>query len=80
MPKKKTKKKKIKRVPRWKPAPLPASFMLTAIIGFFISAFWVYPLHTTWGVAFLIFFSLMFITSIINMTKSPVVPKYQLRK
>ena len=66
-----------KKKKRWVPAPLPASFMLTAIIGFFISAFWVFPLSYNWGLTFLIFFSLMFITSIINMTKAPVVPKYK---
>ena len=55
----------------WKPAPLPASFMFTAIIGFIISAIWVFPRSFNWGLAFLIFFTLMFIASVISMTRAP---------
>jgi hypothetical protein len=74
-------KRKIKRKKKsWTPAPLPTSFMLTAILGFVISALWVFPMSYTWGIAFLIFFTLMFITSIINMTKAPIVPQYELRR
>ena len=75
--KKKVVKKKKVRVFRLKPAPLPSSFLLTAIVGLLISILWVLPLDLTWGVAFIIFFSLMFITSMYNMTRAPAVPKYQ---
>lgn len=84
MAKKRRAKKKItKKIPKktkkksWIPAPLPTSFMLTAILGFIISALWVYPMSYTWGIAFLIFFSLMFITSLINMTRAPAMAQYQ---
>lgn len=70
------KKKKSKRKKTWIPAPLPASFMLTAILGFLISAFWVFPMSYNWGLAFLIFFTLMFVTAVISMTKAPL-PKYK---
>lgn len=60
---------------QWKPAPLPASFMLTAILGFIISAWWVFPMSYNWGLTFLIFFSLMFIAAIIAMTKAPIIPQ-----
>ncbi|MCK4589904.1 MAG: hypothetical protein KAT77_05650 [Nanoarchaeota archaeon] len=73
----KRKVKKIKISKKWIPAPLPASFMLTAILGFIISALWVFPLSYNWGLTFLIFFSLMFITAVINMTRAPPLPKYK---
>lgn len=75
MAKRKFSKEKISK--KWTPAPLPASFMLTAILGFIISALWVFPLSYNWGLAFVIFFSIMFITSIINMTRAPAMPQYQ---
>ena len=82
--KKKTIKKKVSKKNKkktWSPAPLPSSFMLTAILGFVISAWWVFPISYSWGIAFLVFFSLMFITSIVNMTKAPAVAQYkELRK
>lgn len=56
----------------WKPAPLPGSFMLTAILGFLISSIWVMPKNYRWGVTFLIFFTLMFIASMISMAHAPI--------
>ena len=62
----------------WKPAPLPASFMLTAIIGFFVSALWVFPQSLNWGITFLIFFTIMFIASVISMAKAPAQAEWAL--
>jgi len=56
----------------WQAAPLPASFMLTAIIGFVISAFWVYPRDLNWGFTFLLFFTIMFIASVMSTTHASV--------
>jgi len=56
----------------WQAAPLPSSFMLTAIIGFTISAFWVYPRDLNWGFTFLLFFTLMFVASVISTTHASV--------
>ncbi len=53
-------------------APLPSSFMLTAIIGFLISVILVYPYSMQWGFAFAIVFVLMFAASLISMTHAPV--------
>lgn len=52
-------------------APLSGSFMLTSMIGTIISARYVYPRDPTWGFTFLVFFVLMFISSIISMTYAP---------
>ena len=49
-------------------APLSGGYMLTSMIGFLISAFYVLPNSSTWGFTFLIFFALMFTSSIISMT------------
>ena len=52
-------------------APLSGSFMLTAMLGFLISAFYVYPQSPPWGFTFMTVFFLMFIASIISMTYAP---------
>jgi len=52
-------------------AHLSAGFMLTSIIGFLISVFFVNGLSETWGFTFMLFFMIMFISSMISMTKAP---------
>lgn len=54
-------------------APLPASFMLTSIVGFLVSAFLVQEL--SWRFTMLLIFAVMFIASFISMTKAPVSEK-----
>ncbi|NQV08361.1 hypothetical protein HQ529_00750 [Candidatus Woesearchaeota archaeon] len=49
-------------------APLTRGFMLTAIVGFFISIFLVYPKSPTLGFTFILIFMLMFIASVVSMT------------
>ena len=56
-------------------AHLSAGFMLTSIIGFFISLLFVSKLSMTWGFTFMLFFVIMFIASIISMTKAPFTDK-----
>ncbi len=57
---------------RVKPAPLSASFMLTAILGFLISVVYVRKVDLTWAVAFAIVFFIMIIASLISMVQAPV--------
>jgi hypothetical protein len=56
--------------------PLNSTFMLTSIIGFLASAFWVPTLtfknSISYAFAFGIVFLVMFISSIISMTYSPL--------
>ena len=52
-------------------APLSGGFMLTSIVGFLISAFYVLPQSAKWGFTFVLFFALMFVASLISMTYSP---------
>jgi quinol-cytochrome oxidoreductase complex cytochrome b subunit len=62
--------------------PLSASFMLTSIVGFLVTVFFVYPYlnekvgGSPWlnslAFAIMLFFVLMFIASIISMTYSPL--------
>jgi hypothetical protein len=52
----------------WRPAPLPSSFMLMSILGFTISALWVFPRDNDLGFTFLLLFTLMFVASVISMT------------
>jgi hypothetical protein len=77
-------KKKLKRVvsqsrssskfiPKWHAAPLKGSFMVLAMLGFFVSAYLIYPRSVNYGITFMIVFVLMFVASLISMTKAPVV-------
>ena len=52
-------------------APLSSAFMLTSIVGALISAFYILPNSRTWGFTFVLFFTLMFVASLISMTYSP---------
>lgn len=63
-----------------KVVPLKSSFMATAIVGFMISAVYVYKLSKSWGFTFMLFFGAMFIASMISMTYAPVVPKLDNKK
>ena len=49
-------------------APLSGGYMITSIVGFLISAFYILPNSMTWGFTFVLFFTLMFIASLISMT------------
>ncbi|MBW2974339.1 hypothetical protein KY366_01355 [Candidatus Woesearchaeota archaeon] len=65
-----------------KVVPLHGSFMVTAIVGFFISALYVYKQlgNRTWGFTFMLFFALMFIASIVSMTCSQSLPEMDKKK
>jgi len=52
-------------------APLSGSYMITSIVGFLISAFYILPNSKNWGFTFVLFFTLMFIASLISMTYAP---------
>ena len=52
-------------------APLSGGYMITSIVGFLISAFYVLPNSKTWGFTFVLFFVLMFVASLISMTYAP---------
>ncbi len=60
-----------------KVVPLHGSFMVTSMVGFIISFLYVYRQldNRTWGFTFMLFFILMFISSIISMTYSPLMPE-----
>ena len=63
-----------KKMPKhWQAAPLKGSFMITAILGIFISTYWVYPQNIKYGIAFIFVFVAMFISSLISMTKAPII-------
>ncbi|HLC91231.1 MAG TPA: hypothetical protein VJI15_05700 [Candidatus Nanoarchaeia archaeon] len=59
----------------WHAVPLKSSFMLTAMLGFLISAYWVYPQSIRYGFSFMIVFAAMFIASLISMSKAPIMGK-----
>ena len=56
----------------WYAVPLTSSFMATSIIGFLVTAYFIYPMSTNFGLAFMLVFTAMFIASLISMTKASV--------
>lgn len=52
-------------------APLKGGYMITSMVGFLISVFYVYDISQKWGFTFALFFMLMFIASLISMTYGP---------
>ncbi|MAG91096.1 hypothetical protein CMO83_00300 [Candidatus Woesearchaeota archaeon] len=52
-------------------APLSGGYMITAIVGFLVSAFYIAPNSATWGFTLVLFFILMFVASLISMTYAP---------
>ena len=66
------KKKKIKRFSRWHAVPLKGSFMVTAVLGFLLSVYYVYPVSVNLGIACMAVFALMFLAAIVSMTVMPV--------
>ena len=56
----------------WQAVQLPASFMLTSILGLLITIYWVFPQSLKFGMAFLLAFLLMFFAALISMAKAPI--------
>ena len=52
-------------------APLTGGYMITSIVGFIISSMYVYDISNRWGFTFALFFTLMFVASLISMTYGP---------
>ena len=49
-------------------AHLSAGYMITSIVGFLVSAFYILPSSLTWGFTLVLFFTLMLVSSLISMT------------
>jgi len=49
--------------------PFSYGFILTSIVGFLISAIYVMNIDKSWGFTFSLFFAMMFIASMISMSK-----------
>lgn len=56
----------------WHAVPLKGSFMVLSIVGFFISAYMIYPVSTNFGVASMLVFAAMFVASLVSVSKAPV--------
>lgn len=68
-------KKEIKKVSKWHAVPLKGSFMVTAILGFLLSYYYIYSISFNFGLACMLFFAIMFIASLVSMTKAPLKTK-----
>ncbi len=54
-------------------APLPHEWMIISIIGFFVSWLQVFPYWSEkWGMAFMVFFIVMFLATVVSMTHATV--------
>lgn len=64
-------------VEKYKAAPLPHEWMVVSIIGFFVSLLQVYPYWSKkWGTAFMLFFIIIFIASMVSMTRATTEPEH----
>lgn len=53
----------------FKPAPLNTSLFVSSIIGIIVSAFYIWRITIPWAAAFIAVFTVIFIASLISMTK-----------
>lgn len=57
----------------FKVAPLHSSMMLVSMAGFIISSFFLtHPVFMSWAWAFMIVFVIIFIATMISMSKAPI--------
>jgi hypothetical protein len=56
--------------------PLSSGFMATSIIGFFVSIWFVMDYSEPWGFTFMVFFIMLFIASIVSMTRALPIPEH----
>lgn len=61
-------------------APLSGSFMVTAIVGFLISAIYIFPRSNPWGLTLVILFAVMFIAGMISTTYAPIEAEWAMEK
>lgn len=61
----------------FKAAPLPHEWMIASIIGFFISYYLLYRDlgYFKWGAAFMVFFAVIFIASMVSMSTASTDPE-----
>jgi len=70
----KSKRTASKRVDKsWHPTPLKGSFMLISMLGILVSYYLIYPKSLNFGTSSMIIFIIMFIASLISMTKAPII-------
>jgi hypothetical protein len=62
-----------KKIKKWYAVPLNSSFMVSSMLGFLISAYWVYPQSKNYSLAFMFVFGAMFVASLVSMTKAPLI-------
>ena len=67
--------KKAAKPKKYPVVPLKSSFMVTSIVGFLISVYYVMSISKTWGFTFALFFAMMLVASLISMTLAPVADK-----
>lgn len=65
---------------KFKVAPLSGGFMITAMLGFLISAIYIFPRSNPWGLAFSILFAIMFVAAMISTTYAPIEAEWELEK
>lgn len=64
----------------YKVVPLSAGFMLTSILGAMISAKYVYANSPSFGFTFFLFFTIMFIASLVSMTLAPLDAEFDVKR
>ncbi len=60
--------------------PFSSGFMLTSILGFMVSVLFVMDYSPTWGFTFALVFVIMFVASIVTMSRIEADDKYSLEE
>ena len=61
-------------------APLSKGFLITSMVGFLVSAVFIYPKDPPWGFTFSLVFMIMFISAMISTTYASVEMEYAIEK
>ena len=60
--------------------PFSSGFMLSSILGFFISVFFVMKMSPTWGFTFALVFVIMFIASVVTLSHLEADDRYGMKE
>ena len=61
-------------------APLSTGFFLTSILGFIFSVTYIYELSETWGFTLALFFTIMFISSFVSMSRMTINQRFDIEE
>lgn len=65
---------------RFRAAPLPSSFFLASILGILITLYYWNRIGDDWAFTFVLVFALMFIASMVSVSRAPIEAQLEIDK